>query len=150
MLLSLHKVEFLLEALRTAGVGRGAGCPMKAEVCVVMPGEGSQELSLMFPVRSLGHVVSTWLTIPPRSAGHTWASRGENRPCVRRGQSWFTERCSHPDGVCSHLAEKYAINLPLQQNQHDFFIKNVIEPIFCVYVTAVCCSFWNKQHPCLV
>lgn len=32
----------------------------------------------MFPVRSLGHVMSTWLTIRPRSAGHTWAGLGEN------------------------------------------------------------------------
>lgn len=39
--------------------------------------------------------------------------------------------------ICSHLAEKYAINLPLQQNQHVFFIKNVTEPIISVYVTVV-------------
>lgn len=42
------------------------------------------------------------------------------------------------DPICSHLEEKYAINLPLQQHQHDFFIKNVTEPVICVYVTAVC------------
>lgn len=55
---------------------------MEAEVCVVTLGEGSQELSLTFPVRSLGHVVSTWLTIRPRSAGHTWAGLGEDLQVV--------------------------------------------------------------------
>lgn len=60
-----------------------------------------------------------------------WGSLG-----VHRGQSWHTE-WNH---ICSHLGE-YAINLPLQQNQHVFFIKNVREPIICVCHSHVCCFF---------
>lgn len=53
------------------------------------------------------------------------------------GSLGLQKGCSGLDHICSHLAERYAINLPLQQNQHVFFIKNVIEPIICVHVTAV-------------
>lgn len=62
---------------------------------------------------------------------------GPAAPGVPRGQSWFAGGARHPASIRPHLAEEYAINLPLHPNRHDVFIKNVTEPIICVYVTAV-------------
>lgn len=55
---------------------------------------------------------------------------------VHGGQCPRTERAPHPEPRLFSLRGKYAINLPLQQNQR-LFIKNVTEPSICVHVTAV-------------
>lgn len=74
---------------------------------------------------------------PPPTGPRPGVQAGGGRPCGAPGGSV----CEHPAAsrscACSHVAEEYAINLPLQQSQRVFFIKNVTEPGICVSVVAV-------------
>ena len=87
--------------------------------------------------------VEGWLVweaaLIPQSPEQLEAGPGPREsPCVRRGQSWFTERMLKPGPSLFSLSRKicYKFAITTKSTCLFFFIKNVIEPIICVYVTA--------------
>lgn len=51
-----------------------------------------------------------------------------------------------PESHLFLLGRNYAMNLPLQQNQHALFLKNVTWPIICACVTAVRVTPSEQTH----
>lgn len=70
----------------------------------------------------------------------SYVAGGEEAMRVHGGQCPCTAWAPPPRATLVLTQRKYAINLPLQQNQR-LFIKNVTEPSICVHVTAVYVRF---------